>query len=215
MIRVMVVDDHAVLRDGIVHVINLEENMKVVGEASGGEEVKAKAAHAKPDVIVMDIHLQEECGVDITAYLQAHHPEIKVLMLTVADEDHYLQRSLDAGAAGYLLKEMTSKELVYGIVNVWKGHCVIPPSMTKNLLKNYKNRRDSYTGDHPLTHREKEVLMELTKGLSNKEIARTLFISDKTVKIHIRNIYKKLEVKSRSQVMLYAIQKKLIPPMNA
>ncbi|MCP3032054.1 response regulator transcription factor [Halobacillus sp. A1] len=214
MISVMVVDDHTVLRDGISHVINLEKNMEVIAEASRPIEVKEKLTEIQPDIIILDIHLHGESGIELTSYITQYHSTSKVLILTVADDEQYLQNALDAGASGYLLKETTSEELIYGIMNVYKGDCVLPPSMTKDLLIHYRSRKHSLSPETTLTQREQEVLRELSKGLTNKEIARILFISDKTVKIHISNIYKKLKVKSRSQAIIYAVQKNLFPSVE-
>ncbi|MGR9050447.1 response regulator [Halobacillus faecis] len=212
MIRVMVVDDHVVLRDGISHVIRLQEGMEVVSEASSGEEFRRKIKNCAPNVIILDIHLQDVSGIELTQLVKEDYPECKVLILTFSDNDYYLQASMDAGADGYLLKEMSSEELVYGIKSVYKGNCVIPPSMTKALLHN-QNKKENVQSK-TLTQREFEVLRELSKGLSNKEIAHILFISDKTVKIHISNIYKKLKVKSRSQALLYAVKQQWFNPSD-
>ncbi|MCA1010118.1 response regulator [Halobacillus halophilus] len=214
MIRVMIVDDHSVLRDGIALVVNLAKELEVIEQASTANEVKEKIGLSQPDVVIMDIHLQEESGIELTRYMKKHYPKVKILMLTIADDEHYLQRALEAGAAGYLLKDTSSDELIHGIINVYRGDCVIPPSMTKNLVMNYKRRKHAVSSDSRLTKREHEVLHELTKGHTNKEIAHILYISDKTVKIHISNIYRKLKVKSRSQAVLYAVQNKLLPPVG-
>lgn len=212
MIRVMVVDDHVVLRDGITHVIRLEKGMEVVSEASSGEELRRNLMTCMADVIILDIHLQDVSGIELTQFVKKEYPECKVLILTFTDQDHYLQAAMDAGADGYLLKEMSIEELIYGIKSVEKGNCVIPPSMTKALLHNQNKKEDIRS--KTLTQREFEVLRELAKGLSNKEIAHMLFISDKTVKIHISNIYKKLKVKSRSQALLYAVQQQWFNPSD-
>ncbi|WP_082234878.1 response regulator [Halobacillus massiliensis] len=208
MIRVMVVDDHTVLRDGISHVINLDSNMKVVESASTIEEAIKKTEASLPDVILADIHLQDESGLDLTVFLKKKFPHIKILILTVEDNEHYLKQALDAGAEGYLLKDTSSDELIYGIQNIYKGNCVIPPSMTKEFL--HSRYHPGRSSQEILTPREKEVLRELAKGFTNKEIGRMLYISDKTVKIHISNIYKKLKVSSRSQAIVYAVQKNWI-----
>ncbi|MFC0522025.1 response regulator [Pontibacillus salicampi] len=208
MINVIVVDDHTVLREGICKVIELEKTIRVVEEANSGRELRQQLAKQPPDVILLDIHLPEENGIELTLYIKEHYPQCKVLVLTMADEEHYMKAALDAGADGYMLKETSSEELIRGILNVCKGDCIISPSMTKKLLLPYRQKQPE--ASRSLTNREREVLKELAKGLTNKEIANILYISDQTVKIHISNIYKKLKVKSRSQAIVYAVEKNLV-----
>ncbi|ELK48031.1 response regulator transcription factor [Halobacillus sp. ACCC02827] len=214
MIRVMIVDDHAVLRDGIALVFQLEKDMEVVAQAGTAEEVRRKVPIVQPDILLMDIHLQEESGIELTRFIRDEYPDMKVLMLTIEDEEMYLKQALQAGASGYLLKETSSEELIHGVRNVYKGYCVIPPSMTAHLLTDKTGGRHTKKPS-TLTQREQEVLQELVKGFTNKEIAHSLFISDKTVKIHISNIYRKLQVKSRSQAILYAVRNQLLLPIES
>lgn len=211
MIRVMLVDDHAVLRDGLRSILEIEEDLEVVGEAVSGDEVLEIAAQCAPDVILMDINLPGKDGVEVTALLKQQYTDCKILVLTTYDHDEYFLASLRAGADGYLLKDATSQQVVDAIRTVYQGHSIIHPSMTKKLVAYHQQRPQAKTDEQELTEREKEVLLALLNGLSNKEIAKQLYISDKTVKIHISKIFKKLNVKSRSQAVIYAVQHKLVP----
>ncbi|GAX90286.1 response regulator [Effusibacillus lacus] len=211
MIRVMLVDDHTVLRDGIRSILDIEPDMEVVGEAVSGNEVVEKVRACSPHVILMDINLPDKNGVEVTALVKQKFPECKILVLTMFDHDEYFMSALRAGADGYLLKDATSEQVVEAIRTVHKGDSIIHPSMTKKLITYHQRQSEPKASDNELTEREKEVLLGLVKGLSNKEIAAQLYISDKTVKIHISKIFKKLNVKSRSQAVIYAVQNQLVP----
>lgn len=209
MIKVMLVDDHTVLRDGLKNIIGLESDISHVEEAENGEDAIKKLEIIKPDVVVMDINLPGMNGVEATGMIKKRYPNIKVLVLTMYNHDEYLMAALNQGADGYLLKDSPSEQVISAIRSVAKGESILHPSMTKKLI-NYHQQQD----DKLLTHREKEVLMCLVEGLSNKEIAEKLFISDKTVKIHVSKIFKKINVKSRSQAVIYAVQNQLVPLPN-
>jgi DNA-binding NarL/FixJ family response regulator len=210
MINVMLVDDHTVLRDGLKNIFAQEEDIHFIEEAESGEQMakKLKKMDEHPDVIVMDINLPGMDGVDATAYVKRNFKEIKVLVLTMYNHDEYLMKALSKGADGYLLKDSPSEELINAIRSVARGESILHPSLTKKLF-NYHHKQSSRK-DMGLTRREKDVLSCLVQGLSNKEIAERLFISDKTVKIHVSKIYKKLNVKSRSQAVINAVQHQLV-----
>ncbi|KMJ58703.1 LuxR family transcriptional regulator [Bacillus sp. LL01] len=210
MINVMLVDDHAILRDGLKSIISLESDMKVLGEATGGKEMVAFLEKDRPHVIVMDINMPNQDGIELTKIVKKEYPEIKVLILTMYKHDEYFMSAIKEGADGYLLKDSPSDQVVDAIRTVFKGESIIHPAMTKKLI-DYHQKGIQQAEDSTLTEREKEVLVCLVEGLSNKEIAQRLFISDKTVKIHVSKIFKKLDVKSRSQVVIYAVQHKLVP----
>lgn len=214
MIRLLLVDDHAVLRDGLKNIFEMEEDIQVVGEAVSGEDALLKVEKLKPDVVLMDINLPEKNGVEVTGIVKKRHPGIKVLILTMHNHDEFFMSSIREGADGYLLKDVPSYQVVEAIRTIYKGESVVHPSMTKKLLSYHHQKQEA--PQEMLTEREKEVLLCLVEGLSNKEIAEKLFISDKTVKIHVSKIFKKLSVKSRSQVVIYAVQNQLvpIPPSN-
>ena len=214
MINVMLVDDHAVLRDGLKNIFAQEEDINFIEEADSGEQMAKKLRNMteKPDVIVMDINLPGMDGVEATAYVKKSFKNIKVLVLTMYNHDEYLMKALSKGADGYLLKDSPSEELINAIRSVAKGESILHPSLTKKLFNYHHNQ--SSRKDKGLTRREKDVLTCLVRGLSNKEIAERLFISDKTVKIHVSKIYKKLNVKSRSQAVINAVQHQLVDISN-
>ncbi len=209
MIQILLVDDHAVLRDGLRSILDLESDIRVVGEAVSGEEVLKKVEEYRPDFILMDINLPGQNGIEVTSLVKSQYPNCRVLILTMFEHDEYLMEALRAGADGYLLKDSSSEQVVAAIRKVSQGESVIHPRMTQKLITYHQT--NSERNENVLTEREKEVLFELVKGLSNKEIAEVLFISDKTVKIHINKIFKKLNVKSRTQAVIYAVQHQLVP----
>lgn len=211
MIQVLLVDDHAVLRDGIRSILDLEKDINVVGEAVSGDEVLKKVDECKPDFILMDINLPGKNGIEVTSLVKSQYPNCRVLVLTMFEDDEYLMEALRAGADGYLLKDSSSEQVVAAIRMVSLGDSIIHPRMTKKLITYHHQQTKSQSNENTLTEREKEILVELVKGLSNKEIAEALFISDKTVKIHINKIFKKLNVKSRSQAVIYAVRNQLVP----
>ncbi|RFB17347.1 response regulator transcription factor [Bacillus timonensis] len=210
MIKLMLVDDHAVLRDGLRNILELEDDIRVVGEAVSGDDALEKVPMCEPDVILMDINMPQKNGVETTGILKKKYPSIKILVLTMHNHDEYFMAAIREGADGYLLKDAPSEQVVEAIRTVARGESVIHPSMTKKLL-NFHQQQQEQPKDNALTERETEVLQCLVEGLSNKEIAERLFISDKTVKIHVSKIFKKFDVKSRSQVVIYAVQNKLVP----
>jgi len=206
------VDDHAVLRDGLSNIISLEDDMEVVGEAKSGIEVLQLVEQVHPDVILMDINMPGMNGVEAIRRIHAQHPGIAIIVLTMYDRDEYLYESIRAGATGYLLKDAPSGDVIAAIRSASRGESTLHPVMARKLLDNLtgEKRGERGSSDENLTPRELDVLQLMVKGHSNKEIAEQLFISDKTVKIHVSNILKKLGVKSRSQAIIYAIQHELV-----
>lgn len=207
----MLVDDHAVLRDGLKNILGMEQGIEVVGEAISGSEAVQKAASLLPDVILMDINIPDINGIEVTKMIKRDFPMMKILILTMYDHDEYFMSAIREGADGYLLKDAPSQHVVDAIYSVTKGQSVIHPAMTKKFLNFQKPQQPLSEAKELLTEREKEVLLCLVQGMNNKEIGKALFISDKTVKIHVSKIFKKLEVKSRSQVVIYAVQNQLVP----
>ncbi|KMM39457.1 response regulator [Guptibacillus hwajinpoensis] len=210
MINVMLVDDHAVLRDGLKNILEMEEDIKVVGEAVNGNEVVRVVTSCQPDVVLMDINIPDKNGIELTGMLKRDYPSVKVLVLTMHSHDEYFMAAIREGADGYLLKDLPTDQVVEAIRTVAKGESIIDPTLTKRLLGFY-NQKQEASSTSELTDREKEVLICLVSGKSNKEIGEELYISDKTVKIHVSKIYKKLNVKSRSQAIIYAVQHQLVP----
>jgi DNA-binding NarL/FixJ family response regulator len=216
MIKLMLVDDHAVLRDGLKNIISMEEDIQVVAEAESGIEALKKLEEGLPDVILMDINIPNKNGIEITGMIKRDYPQVKILILTMHDHDEYFMSAIREGADGYLLKDAPSGHVVDAIRSVSKGQSVIHPAMTKKFLSFQMSdkrmiEQSKEDRDQVLTERERDVLLCLVQGMNNKEIAQSLFISDKTVKIHVSKIFKKLDVKSRSQVVIYAVQHQLVP----
>lgn len=211
-IKVLLVDDHAVLRDGLSNIIKLEPDMEVVGQASSGGQALEMIGELMPDVVLMDINMPGMSGIEAIRRIRAQNHKVSVLVLTMFDRDEYLYESIRAGATGYLLKDAASADVVDAIRTANRGESILHPVMARKLLDNIsgEKRTDRGGGDDSLTPREADVLNLMVKGLSNKDIAEQLFISDKTVKIHVSNILKKLSVKSRSQAIIYAIQHELV-----
>ncbi|MFD1426409.1 DNA-binding NarL/FixJ family response regulator [Kroppenstedtia sanguinis] len=211
-INVLLVDDHAVLRDGLSNIISLEEDMEVVGQASSGAESLTMIEELQPDVVLMDINMPGMSGVEAIRRIRAKDQKVAVLVLTMFDRDEYLYESIRAGATGYLLKDAPSSDVIDAIRSAFRGESTLHPVMARKLLDNISGgkKTDRGSNEDSLTPRELDVLNLMVKGLSNKEIAEQLFISDKTVKIHVSNILKKLRVKSRSQAIIYAIQHELV-----
>lgn len=210
LIKIMIVDDHAVLRDGLKLIFSLEEDISVISEAESGEDALVILKEKLPDLIIMDINLPKLNGVEMTKQIKGTYPQVKVLILTMYKHDEYFMSAIKEGADGYLLKDAPSEQVVEAIRSLMSGEAVIHPAMTKKLL-NLHQQQNEKKDINEMTDREKEVLACLVKGLSNKDIAKDLYISDKTVKIHVSKIFKKLNVKSRSQAVIHAIQHRLIP----
>lgn len=208
MIRVFIVDDHTILRDGLRNILAFEEDIEVIGETNTGEEAIRKLSLLQPDVIIVDINLPDMNGIEITKQVKDIHPSGKILILTMYSHDEYFFTALQAGADGYLLKDAPSSMLIEAIRTVARGESVIHPSLTRKLVDFHQSPLKS--DESKLSEREQEVLSYLLEGLSNMEIANKMFISDKTVKIHVSKILKKFNVKNRSQAVIYAIQNQII-----
>ncbi|MFC0273047.1 response regulator [Metabacillus herbersteinensis] len=210
MINAFLIDDHAVLRDGLKNILELEPDIKVVGEAISGEGILENLKLIHSDIILLDINMPGKNGLEVLKELKATYPEKKILILTMFSQEEYFYHAIELGTDGYLLKDAPSSYVIDAIRAIYKGESFIHPLMTKKLL-NLHQQKSKIKDDYELTSREKEVLQHLVEGLSNKEIAEKLYITDKTVKIHVSKIFRKLNVKSRSQVIIYAVQHKLIP----
>ena len=207
-IRVLIVDDHPVVREGLRRMLELGEGIHVVGEASSGEEAIAKAVSFAPDVITMDLKMPGMDGITTTSEIKQRLPEANILMLTLYAED-FVKEAIEAGASGYLLKDSDCEQIAKAIYQVYDGLCPITPSLTRALVTEFamlsRNNRSSI-----LTKRQKEVLTLISEGMSDKEIGSRLFISTSTVKREIRHILGKLKVNDRAQAVCEAIKRKLI-----
>ncbi|MGZ4135863.1 MAG: response regulator [Tumebacillaceae bacterium] len=209
-IRVLLCDDHTILRDGLRNLLNSESDIEVVGEAADGRQAIEQVQLVNPDVVIMDINMPNLNGVEAVELLTAERPELHILILTMFNHDEYLYRTIRAGARGYLLKDAPVSEVVDAIRTVMSGGSVLNAKMTNTLLNTYREQKNEEESTERLSPREHEVLTALVQGLSNKEIADKLFISETTVKLHISNIFKKLGVKSRSQAIMHAVREKLV-----
>ncbi len=212
MIRVLIADDHHVVRRGLMFFLKTQKDMDIVGEATNGKEAVQLTANLKPDVILMDLVMPVMDGIEATKRIKATDPEIQILMLTsFSDRDHVIP-ALKAGAAGYQLKDIEPDDLADAIRKLMRGENTLHPEATTQLEKEWEPVVPNPHEEHPLTPREQDVLSELTKGKSNKEIASSLFVTEKTVKTHISNIFAKLHVQDRTQAALYAVKHGLTEP---
>jgi DNA-binding NarL/FixJ family response regulator len=212
-IRVLICDDHALFRRGLVMVLESEEGIAVVGEAEDGEDAIARAEDVAPDVILMDVRMPRMSGIEATRAIAATVPTAKILMLTVSDEEGDLYEAVKAGATGYLLKEISIEEVANAIRAVMTGQSLISPSMASKLLLEFNNlakAAEQKVLAPKLTDRELQVLKLVAQGLSNREVAEQLFISENTVKNHVRNILEKLHLHSRMEAVVYAVREKLL-----
>ena len=214
-LRVMVVDDHALFRRGLEMVLQQEPDIDLVGEASDGLEAVDKAQELMPDVVLMDVRMPRRSGIEAAGQIKDLLPHAKILMLTISDEEADLYDAIKAGASGYLLKEIPIEEVADAIRSVWQGQSRISPSMASKLLNEFAAMSKA-SADRPqmpapkLTDREMEVLKLVAQGMNNRDIAKELFISENTVKNHIRNILEKLHLHSRMEAVVYAVREKLL-----
>ena len=204
--KVLLVDDHALFRKGVRNTIEPEEDFEVVGEAEDGTEALAKARELKPDLILMDINMPHCNGLEAVRAIKRELPGVKIIMLTVHDEDENLLEAIKRGAKGFLSKKVRAKALLDSLRSVMKGEVTIAGPMAEKILKELVRLAEIEAGHiaSQLTPREKEVLQKLSEGLSNKDIGLSLSISKNTVKTHVTNILKKLHLPTRSQAGAYA-----------
>lgn len=207
-IRIVIADDHAVVRQGLKMFLALDDTFEVVGEASNGAEALRLAGELTPDVVLMDLLMPVMDGITAIGKIRTEYPDVEVLALTSVLEDASVVGAIKAGAIGYLLKDTQAEELRRAIVAAADGQVQLAPQAAARLLREVRTPDDS---PEQLTERETEVLKLLAQGQANKEIARTLTIGEKTVKTHVSNILGKLGVQSRTQAALYAVRAGLVP----
>lgn len=205
-IKVLIVDDHAVVRQGLRTFLGMLPDIQIVGEAASGAEAVEAAGKAGPDVILMDLVMPVMDGVEATRRIRAANPDAKVIVLTSFAEDDKIFPAIRAGAAGYLLKDVKPAELVDTIRAVARGESRLAPDITRKILSGIAGAGQGQPPQEQLTGREAEVLGCLARGLSNKEIAAELFIAEKTVKTHISNILSKLDLSDRTRAAVYAVK---------
>jgi len=213
-IRVILAEDHAVVRQGTKHLLDRYPDIEVVGEACDGEEAVTLVKELKPDVAIMDVRMPRMSGIEATRKVKAEFPEVAVLALTAHDDDEYVFALLESGANGYLLKTAEIEDLVKAIRAVHAGQPALDPLVTQKVVSQFMNGKSlpdvmAQVGDEMdgLTSRELEVLRMVAQGLTNKEVAQQLYISDRTVQAHLSSIFSKLQVSSRTEAVMYAIRK--------
>src|SRR3990170_563646 len=214
-IRLLLAEDHVVVREGTRALLQREQDMEVIGEAGDGKEAVELANKLRPDVVVMDIAMPGINGIEATKQIKTCCPRTAVLILTAYDNEQYIFALLEAGAAGYLLKNVRSSELVAAVRSVYGGESVLHPAVTRKVIERLglsSARAAAERASGPLSDRELEILRLAAKGLSNKQIASRLCLSARTVQAHLGNIFNKLGVGSRTEAVLYALKRGWIAP---
>ncbi|MGW1516209.1 response regulator [Streptomyces sp. NPDC002287] len=216
-IRVLIVDDQMMVREGFSVLLNAMEGIEVVGEAVDGRQALAQVAALRPDVVLMDIRMPEMNGLEATRHIVAADTDAKVLVLTTFDLDEYVYQALRAGASGFLLKDASARQLAEGVRVVAAGEALLAPSVTKRLIVEFSklaevNRTRDPSGTGELTERETEVLVLIAQGLSNAEMADRLLVAESTIKTHVSRILVKLGLRDRTQAAVYAYETRLVTP---
>lgn len=208
-IRVVIADDHTLVREGTRKLLEQHDDMEVVGDAADGRAALAAIAETRPDVALVDIAMPELSGIEVTKQVKRSNPEVGVLILTVHDEDQYLFALLEAGAAGYLLKDVGGDELVHAIRSIHAGESVLHPAVARKVLDRFRpgSASDSPADRNPLSPRELQVLELAATGSSNKEIARELDLSVRTVHAHLGHVFEKLGVASRIEAVIHGLRR--------
>jgi two-component system NarL family response regulator len=217
-VRVLVVDDQELFRRGLIMLLGGDIDIEVVGEAADGITATELAITTAPDVILLDVRMPRRTGVEACRAIKEAVPATKIIMLTVSDEEADLYESVKNGAAGYLLKDSSIEEVAQAIRVVNEGQSLISPSMAVKLIDEFKQMSKPEREQGPalrLTERELEVLRLVAKGLNNREVAKELFISENTVKNHVRNILEKLQLHTRMEAAMYAVRQNIIDPRQA
>lgn len=207
MIRVLIADDHTILRQGLRLIVTEDPAFAVVGEAANGEEAVARALELAPDIVLMDVQMPGMNGIEAARCIRAALPQTRIVMLTVSDKDQDLFGALRAGAKGYLLKSATACEVLEALRRVYVGEAILPPGLAARVLDEFAAPPKP---TEPLTGRETEIIQLIAQGLGNKEIAAALSLSENTVKTHVRHILDKLQLRSRAEAAAYAVQAGLV-----
>ena len=209
-IKILIADDHPVVREGLSAMLRKEQDIQVVGEAENGAEAIDKARELRPDIILMDLRMPEVDGVEAMRQIGAVNPDIKFIVLTTYDNDEYIFKGIEAGARAYLLKDAPREDLFKAIRAVQKGESLIQPAIAGKVLERFAELSRQVQGVEALSEREVEVLKLVAKGAANKEIAAELAITESTVKTHIQTIFQKLGVSDRTEAVTEAIKKGII-----
>jgi NarL family two-component system response regulator LiaR len=208
-IRILIADDHAVVREGLRALIATEPGMELVGEAKDGIEAVLKARSLQPDVILLDLVMPRQDGIEAIGQIKRENPDARILILTSFSEDDKVFAAIKSGALGYLLKDSSPEELLQAIRDVNRGESSLHPAIARKLIQELSRPSDLPPAEEPLTEREVEVLGLVAQGLSNQEIAEELVISEPTVRTHVSNILSKLHLANRTQAALYALREGL------
>ncbi|MEX0785655.1 MAG: response regulator transcription factor [Dehalococcoidia bacterium] len=207
-ISILIADDHPIVREGLRTFLELQDDMEIVGEAADGEEAVARAQELLPDIVLMDLVMPRMNGIEATRRIRAGSPSTRVIALTSFADDDKVFPAVKAGAAGYLLKDMRPQELADAIRTVHRGEALLHPSVAAKLMQELAAKPVATAG--ALTVREMDVLQHIARGMSNREIAEALVVSEKTVKTHVSNILQKLHLADRTQAALYAVREGLV-----
>jgi len=212
-IKVMLVDDHEVVLEGLIRILEKQGGIKIVAVARNAEEALEKVTKFPPDVIIVDIQLPGMNGIELIKRIKSTHPGIEAITLTVFDDEQFAKQAIKAGAIGYVIKDAAQEELVKAVLAAAKGESLISTSVARKLLEEItepedkKKRKESIEG---LSRREQDVIKLMARGYNNRQIADLLFISEHTVKVHIRNIFRKIGVADRTNAVLWAIENELV-----
>lgn len=209
-IRLMLVDDHTVVRDGLASMLSSQEDFEVAGHANNGREAVERVAALRPDVILMDLRMPEMGGVDAMRAISSERPDTRFIVLTTYDDDDHIFQAIEAGAKGFLLKDTSREDLFEAVRAVHRGESGIEPGVAARVLDRFAQLSRQEIQAPLLSERELEVLQLMAKGSANKEIASALTISDSTVKTHIANIFQKLDVRGRTEAVTHALQEGII-----
>lgn len=217
MIKLMIVDDHTLLRQGLRRMLELYEELEVVGEAADGEEAIKKLEDLQPDVIILDLNMPKLSGLEVVRLVKTKYPAIQLLILTMHEDESYMLEATRAGALGYLLKDVEANMLVQAIRRVAAGEHFIYPTLVGRMVEEF-TKMSRQIGEfkprnfqpRPITTREMEILKLLVRGLTNQEIAAAIYLSEKTIKNHLTSLFRKFAVSDRTQAVLYAIRHKII-----
>jgi len=208
-IRILIADDHSLMRQGLKQILEIEKGFEIVGLAIDGEEAIEQCLKYKPDILLLDINMPNMNGIQALRRIKDMGLDTRVIMLTIHDDREYLFETINIGAEGYVLKDAEASSLIKAIKDVYSGESYIHPSLASAFVKEYKKRgkdtENDFNKEH-LTRREYEVITLIAEGLNNREIAEQLFISEKTVKNHVSNIFKKIGVNDRTQAAIYAFK---------
>jgi two-component system nitrate/nitrite response regulator NarL len=213
--RILIVDDHTLFREGMKALLSRQESVEIIGEASNGKEGIEKAISLSPDVVLMDLNMPDMTGIEAVGHILKVKPDTKILMLTVSEDDEDLFRAVRAGAMGYLLKNVDSERLVSSVHQVARGEATVSAALTDKIFAEFRamssrgEEKEASPQKDLLSKRENEILVHVSQGESNKEIANALHIAESTVKIHVQNILRKLKLSSRVQAAVYAVEKNM------